>query len=152
MTIIHIVLFEFAADADPKAVNDICKRMLNLSNTCRHPENGQQYVFNGTGGKNNSPEGLDGGLTHAFISHFVSEEDRKYYLEKDPVHLARNSDNGSEEAASRREERGTGTRLVVARAVARAGAGAGAGAGVGTRAGAGAGGGARATLAVDGGL
>lgn len=29
-----------------------------------------------------------GGLTHAFISHFVSEEDRKYYLEKDPVHLA----------------------------------------------------------------
>ena len=99
--------------------------MLNLSNTCRHPENGQQYVFNGMGGKNNSPEGHDvscsscavrdgdglfgrepslgvegrkctedkanaeqGGLTHAFISHFVSEADRKYYLEKDPVHLA----------------------------------------------------------------
>ncbi|KFZ13317.1 hypothetical protein V502_06684 [Pseudogymnoascus sp. VKM F-4520 (FW-2644)] len=123
MTIIHIVLFEFAADADAEAVNDICKRMLNLSNTCRHPENGQQYVFNGMGGKNNSPEGHDvscsscaavlaatgggpglgvegkkgtgdkanagqGGLTHAFISHFVSEADRKYYLEKDPVHLA----------------------------------------------------------------
>lgn len=33
--------------------------MLNLSNTCRHPENGQQYVFNGMGGKNNSPEGHD---------------------------------------------------------------------------------------------
>lgn len=31
--------------------------MLNLSNTCRHPDNGQQYVFNGMGGKNNSPEG-----------------------------------------------------------------------------------------------
>ncbi len=27
-------------------------------------------------------------MTHAFISHFVSEADRKYYLEKDPVHLA----------------------------------------------------------------
>ncbi|OBT69583.1 hypothetical protein VE03_00868 [Pseudogymnoascus sp. 23342-1-I1] len=88
MTIIHIVIFEFAADAEAEAVNDICKRMLNLSNTCRHPENGQQYVFNGMGGKNNSPEGQAGGLTHAFISRFVNEADRKYYLEKDPVHLA----------------------------------------------------------------
>jgi hypothetical protein len=28
------------------------------------------------------------GFTHAFISEFENEEDRKYYLEKDPEHLA----------------------------------------------------------------
>lgn len=39
----------------------------------------------GTADKANAGQG---GLTHAFISHFVSEADRNYYLEKDPVHLA----------------------------------------------------------------
>lgn len=29
-----------------------------------------------------------GGITHAFISHFVTAEDLKYYLESDPVHMA----------------------------------------------------------------
>jgi hypothetical protein len=28
-----------------------------------------------------------GGITHAFIEEFENEEDRKYYLEKDPAHL-----------------------------------------------------------------
>ncbi|KAK4547968.1 hypothetical protein LTR36_010687 [Oleoguttula mirabilis] len=30
----------------------------------------------------------DGGFSHAFVSEFQSEEDRKYYLEEDPAHLA----------------------------------------------------------------
>lgn len=29
-----------------------------------------------------------GGLTHIFISEFENEQDRKYYLEEDPAHLA----------------------------------------------------------------
>lgn len=29
-----------------------------------------------------------GGFSHGFVSHFESDEDRKYYLEKDPAHLA----------------------------------------------------------------
>lgn len=29
-----------------------------------------------------------GGISHVFLSEFANEEDRKYYLEKDPVHLA----------------------------------------------------------------
>lgn len=77
---------------------------------------------------------------------------------------SRNSDNGSEEATSRREGRGTGTLitttgLLVARGArsvviglglaSRAGVAAGAGAG---RAGVATGGGAGAALAVDGGL
>lgn len=28
-----------------------------------------------------------GGFTHAFVYEFENEEDRKYYLEKDPAHL-----------------------------------------------------------------
>lgn len=31
---------------------------------------------------------MQGGITHAFVSEFDSEEDRRYYLEKDPAHLA----------------------------------------------------------------
>jgi len=30
---------------------------------------------------------MQGGFTHGFVSEFQSEEDRKYYLEKDPAHL-----------------------------------------------------------------
>jgi len=29
-----------------------------------------------------------GGFSHGFVSYFENEEDRKYYLEQDPVHLA----------------------------------------------------------------
>lgn len=29
-----------------------------------------------------------GGLTHIFVMELENEEDRKYYLEKDPAHLA----------------------------------------------------------------
>ncbi|KAJ9623405.1 hypothetical protein H2203_005664 [Taxawa tesnikishii (nom. ined.)] len=29
----------------------------------------------------------DGGFTHGFVSEFETEEDRQYYLEKDPAHL-----------------------------------------------------------------
>jgi hypothetical protein len=28
-----------------------------------------------------------GGMTHIFVVEFANEEDRTYYLEKDPVHL-----------------------------------------------------------------
>lgn len=30
---------------------------------------------------------FQGGFTHGFVSEFQNEEDRKYYLEKDPAHL-----------------------------------------------------------------
>jgi hypothetical protein len=31
---------------------------------------------------------VQGGMTHIFVVEFANEEDRAYYLEKDPVHLA----------------------------------------------------------------
>jgi hypothetical protein len=31
---------------------------------------------------------VQGGFSHGFVSHFANEEDRRYYLEDDPAHLA----------------------------------------------------------------
>lgn len=79
--------------------------MLGLKDKCIHPTTKKTYVKSYGGGRDNSPEGqqvvaiplLDGrsakltrkqgGFTHGFVSEFGSDEDRKYYLEKDPAHL-----------------------------------------------------------------
>ncbi|KAH9825793.1 stress-response A/B barrel domain-containing protein HS1-like [Teratosphaeria destructans] len=62
--------------------------MLALSQNCLHPTTSQPYVKSYGGGRDTSPEGLQGAFTHGFISEFQNEEDRKYYLERDPAHLA----------------------------------------------------------------
>lgn len=31
---------------------------------------------------------FQGAFSHAFVTHFKDEEDRRYYLEEDPAHLA----------------------------------------------------------------
>jgi len=87
MPIIHIVLFEFKPSASQSQVQDVCERMLALKDKCFHPATHENYVKSYGGGKDNSPERLQGGLTHAFVSEFRNEEDRQYYLEKDPAHL-----------------------------------------------------------------
>jgi hypothetical protein len=79
--------------------------MLALKDKCLHPTSKTPYVKSGIGGKQNSPEGktvsfpilslyetgltssFQGGMTHIFVVEFANEEDRTYYLEKDPVHL-----------------------------------------------------------------
>jgi len=88
MTIVHIVLFEFKPTVHSTVVHDACNRMLALRENCIHPTTNKPYILDSSGGRDNSPEGHQGGFSHAFVSHFSSEEDRKYYLEKDPAHLA----------------------------------------------------------------
>lgn len=61
--------------------------MLDLRSKCVSPATNEPYILNSSGGRNNSPEGLSEGFSHAFVTIFASEEDRAYYLEKDPVHL-----------------------------------------------------------------
>lgn len=77
--------------------------MLALKDTCVHPQTNKPYMKSYGGGKNNSPEGAavshtiiyqgchvnteQGGLQYGFVSEFESEEDRDYYLNKDPSHL-----------------------------------------------------------------
>ncbi|KAI6868207.1 hypothetical protein KC318_g18629 [Hortaea werneckii] len=87
MPIIHIILFEFSPTVTPAQVEDVCKRMLALKDTCIHPTTQKPYVKSYGGGRDNSPEGHQGGFSHGFVSEFQSEEDRKYYLEQDPAHL-----------------------------------------------------------------
>ncbi|GIZ38984.1 hypothetical protein CKM354_000237700 [Cercospora kikuchii] len=87
MAIVHIVLFEFKPTVTHAQVEDVCTRMLALKDNCIHPTTNQRYVKSYGGGRDTSPEGLQGGFSHGFVSEFESEEDRKYYLEKDPAHL-----------------------------------------------------------------
>ncbi|TPX14702.1 uncharacterized protein E0L32_005097 [Thyridium curvatum] len=81
-------MFSFAPLATQEEVQGVCDRMLALKDRCLHPQTNKPYVKSGIGGKDNSPEGLQDGISHIFVSEFESEEDRKYYLEKDPEHLA----------------------------------------------------------------
>jgi len=45
-------------------------------------------MVDGTGGRDNSPEGHQGGFSHAFTYRFANTEDRDYYALQDPAHLA----------------------------------------------------------------
>ncbi|TDZ15217.1 hypothetical protein Cob_v011769 [Colletotrichum orbiculare MAFF 240422] len=69
-------------------VKAICDAMLGLKEKCIQPTSQQQYVKSMVGGLENSPEGLQDGITHVFVAEFESAEDREYYLHKDPAHLA----------------------------------------------------------------
>ena len=76
----HTVLFKFK-DASSKAdVDMICQAFANLPS-----EISEIKTFEW--GENNSPEGLNQGLTHCFVMSFVSEADRDAYLIH-PAHKA----------------------------------------------------------------
>ncbi|KAI6082216.1 dabb-domain-containing protein [Hypoxylon rubiginosum] len=86
MTIYHIVLFKFKDLVPAEEGKAACNRLLDLCTKCIHPTTQKNYVKFIGGGKDNSPEGLQNGLSHAFIAQFENEDDRKYYLEEDPAH------------------------------------------------------------------
>lgn len=69
----HVVLFKFKAGTSPEKVTEIIDAFSALPS--KIPEiKGYEW------GLNNSPEGLNKGLTHAFLLTFKSEEDRAIYL------------------------------------------------------------------------
>ncbi|KAF2431000.1 hypothetical protein EJ08DRAFT_649313 [Tothia fuscella] len=86
MGITHIVLFKFKSSASPEDVDNICQKMLALKDHCIHPTNRQPYIKSASGGIDNSPEGVQNGITHAFVMEFENAEVRDYYVDKDPVH------------------------------------------------------------------
>ncbi|KAF2096717.1 hypothetical protein NA57DRAFT_78313 [Rhizodiscina lignyota] len=87
MPIVHIVLFEFKPTTHHTEIQDACARMLALKDKCLHPTSKALYVKSMVGGRDNSPEGHQGGFTHGFVAQFENEEDRAYYLNEDPAHL-----------------------------------------------------------------
>ncbi|KAF2196703.1 hypothetical protein GQ43DRAFT_426059 [Delitschia confertaspora ATCC 74209] len=88
MTVTHIVLFQFKKDATAEDVSTISRLTLALKNDCIHPKTNKPYIKSASGGTDNSPEGIQNGITHAFIMEFETEADRDYYLFKDPAHDA----------------------------------------------------------------
>ncbi|CAP65679.1 uncharacterized protein PODANS_7_1120 [Podospora anserina S mat+] len=84
----HIVLFKFKPDLDDGAVDVACAKILSLKENCLRPNSQHAYIKSITGGRDNSPENLQNGMTHAFVVQFENTDDRNYYVEQDPAHLA----------------------------------------------------------------
>jgi len=76
----HVVMFKFKEDADPAAVTNIENAFAALPTKISEIKD---YEW----GVNNSPEGLNKGLTHCFFVTFHSEEGRAAYLPH-PAHKA----------------------------------------------------------------
>ncbi|PCG93332.1 Dimeric alpha-beta barrel [Penicillium occitanis (nom. inval.)] len=86
MSVTHIVLFQFKPSADTAAIDDVCNRMLALKDNCLHPSSQKPYIKASSGGIDNSIEEIQNGITHAFVVEFANQEDRDYYVQKDPAH------------------------------------------------------------------
>ncbi|POR32642.1 Uncharacterized protein TPAR_07156 [Tolypocladium paradoxum] len=108
MSIHHIVMFRFKADASAEAVQETCTRLLGLKDACLHPSTASPYIKSAVGGRDNSIEGLqvrarsapvlvlhhcppaDGklqsGITHVFVLEFESAADRDHYVNEDLAH------------------------------------------------------------------
>lgn len=69
----HVVLFKFKGDASKEKIGEIEKAFSDLPSKIPQIKD---YEW----GINNSPEGLDKGLTHCFLVTFENEEDRARYL------------------------------------------------------------------------
>jgi hypothetical protein len=70
----HVVLFKFKNEITEARKTEIQTAFGDFIKQV--PELVQAYEF----GINNSPEGLDQGLTHCFIVTFASEKDRNTYI------------------------------------------------------------------------
>ncbi|OQE94318.1 hypothetical protein PENNAL_c0004G05467 [Penicillium nalgiovense] len=58
MSITHIVLFQFKSDVAAEVIQDACERMIALKDSCLHSTSQQPYIKSASGGKDNSPEGI----------------------------------------------------------------------------------------------
>ncbi|PWY77265.1 hypothetical protein BO94DRAFT_195698 [Aspergillus sclerotioniger CBS 115572] len=85
--ITHIVQFQFKSSTSPDKVQETCAHFSSLKDNCLHPTTQQPYVKSFKAGKQDSPEGMHNSITHVFVMEFESNEDRDYYLTKDPAHL-----------------------------------------------------------------
>jgi hypothetical protein len=77
----HVVLFKFKPDATPAQVKSVEDAFMALKG--KLPDLIKSIEF----GRNNSPEGLNDGLTHCFLVTFANEEARDKYLPH-PIHQA----------------------------------------------------------------
>ncbi len=76
----HVVLLSFKEESSAEDIKKVEEAFIDLQNQIP-----QIRAFEW--GTNNSPEGLNKGLTHCFLVSFESEEDREIYLPH-PAHKA----------------------------------------------------------------
>ncbi|KAI1194399.1 stress responsive A/B barrel domain-containing protein [Nemania serpens] len=88
MPVNHLVLFQFKAEATAEEVEKAYLHMLSLKDNCLHPATQKPYIRSLTGGKDNSPEGLQNGIQYAFVVEFETVADRGFYLNDDEAHKA----------------------------------------------------------------
>lgn len=69
----HVVLFKFKEGTSPEQIDKIVAEFKNLP---KKISGIQEFEY----GTNNSPEGLNEGLTHAFLVTFKTPKDRDAYL------------------------------------------------------------------------
>ncbi|KAE8351488.1 stress responsive A/B barrel domain-containing protein [Aspergillus coremiiformis] len=86
MSVTHIVLFQFKVGTSAEVIKDVCDRMLALKDNCLHPSSQKPYIQTSSGGIDNSIEGLQRDMTHAFVVQFATAADRDYYAKEDPIH------------------------------------------------------------------
>ncbi|KAH6997381.1 hypothetical protein EDB80DRAFT_883525 [Ilyonectria destructans] len=87
MGINRVVQFQFKPSVTNEAIDGVLSKIQGLKDGCLHPETKKPYIQSIEGGADNSPEGLQQGITHAFVIQFANPEDRDYYALKDPTHL-----------------------------------------------------------------
>ncbi|KAF5672004.1 dimeric alpha-beta barrel [Fusarium heterosporum] len=88
MGINRIVQFQFKPDTGNDEIENVSVKIQGMKGKCVHPESKRPYIRSIQGGADSAPEGLQQGITHAFVIQFDSSEDRDYYALKDPAHLA----------------------------------------------------------------
>ncbi|KAH8902844.1 hypothetical protein BR93DRAFT_953632 [Coniochaeta sp. PMI_546] len=81
-------MFQFKDTVAADAIAETNRRMLALKDTCIDPVTQKPYIRSLTGGRDNSIEGLQNGISYAFVVEFDSLEKRDYYVKVDPSHKA----------------------------------------------------------------
>ncbi|TNY22589.1 hypothetical protein DMC30DRAFT_348812 [Rhodotorula diobovata] len=81
--ITHLVSFRYKPSTSSAEKHLVASSFLALQDQCTLHD--RPYV-SVTGGANNSSEGADKGLEHAFVLTFSSLEERDYYVSEDPAH------------------------------------------------------------------
>ncbi|OJJ70160.1 hypothetical protein ASPBRDRAFT_181827 [Aspergillus brasiliensis CBS 101740] len=87
MQVTHIVLLQFNPDVTPMERQNIANKIKALREECLWPETSKPYIVSIKGGADVSVEGLQNGISHAFVFVFENIEHRDYFVKSDPAHL-----------------------------------------------------------------
>lgn len=86
--VIHVVSFKYKSSVDESERRALYDEFNTFKTRCVD-ETGKAYLIDfKSSTTNTSVEKAGKGFHHIFVSTFPSQDHVKYYLEKDPIHLA----------------------------------------------------------------